>query len=76
MWRIQNGELDYVKPKAIVLHVGTNNFKETPDQIIDGIIELINTIREKQADAYIVLPVNIKNYTMLYLNTCIYFLVA
>lgn len=58
IWRVQNGELDNVKPKAIVLHVGTNNFKESPQQIIDGIIELINCIREKQPEAYIVIPVS------------------
>lgn len=59
LWRVENGELDNVKPKAIVLHVGTNNFKETPEQVIEGILELIKVIREKQPNAYIVLPVSI-----------------
>lgn len=58
LWRIQNGELDNVKPKVVVLHVGTNNYQETPDQIVEGIHELINVIRDKHPEAYIVCPVS------------------
>ncbi|KAG5896895.1 hypothetical protein JTB14_033533 [Gonioctena quinquepunctata] len=56
LWRIQNGELDNVKPRVIVLHVGTNNHSNTPEEIGDGIIELIDIIREKHSDVYIVVP--------------------
>ncbi|GLV46178.1 Platelet-activating factor acetylhydrolase alpha [Carabus blaptoides fortunei] len=56
LWRIQNGELDHVKPKAIVLHVGTNNHSNTPEEICDGILEIIHVMREKHPEAYIVLP--------------------
>ncbi|KAF5274710.1 hypothetical protein FQA39_LY07102 [Lamprigera yunnana] len=56
LWRIKNGELDNVQPKVIVLHVGTNNYTNTPEQIIDGIIEIINIIREKHLNVYIVIP--------------------
>lgn len=38
--------------------VGTNNFNCTAEQIAEGIMELVRVIREKQPDAYIVLPVN------------------
>lgn len=56
LWRIQNGELDTVKPKIIVLHVGTNNHSNTPEEIRDGIIELVEIIKEKHPDVYIVVP--------------------
>ncbi|XP_022901860.1 platelet-activating factor acetylhydrolase IB subunit beta homolog [Onthophagus taurus] len=56
LWRVQNGELDNIKPKVVVLHVGTNNHGNTPEEIIEGIIEIINTIKEKLSNTYIVVP--------------------
>lgn len=56
LWRIKNGELDHVDPKVIVVHVGTNNVENTPEQVCEGILEIIRTIREKHPSAYIVLP--------------------
>ncbi|KAJ3653336.1 hypothetical protein Zmor_012593 [Zophobas morio] len=56
LWRIQNDELDHVKPKVIVLHVGTNNNANTPEEITEGIVEIVNNIREKHHDVYIVVP--------------------
>lgn len=58
LWRLQNGELDNVKPKIVVLLVGTNNVQNTADEVAEGIIEIVKTIRDKLADAYIVLPVS------------------
>lgn len=57
LWRLKNGELDNVKPKIVVLLVGTNNVQNTADEVAEGIIEIVQTIRVKLADAYIVLPV-------------------
>ncbi|KAI5632238.1 GDSL-like lipase/Acylhydrolase family domain-containing protein [Phthorimaea operculella] len=56
LWRIKNGELDHVDAKVIVLHVGTNNVENTAEEICEGILEIIRTIREKHPSAYIVLP--------------------
>jgi platelet-activating factor acetylhydrolase IB subunit beta/gamma len=56
LWRIENGELDNISPKVLVVLVGTNNFNCTAEQIAEGIMELVRVIREKQPDAYIVLP--------------------
>ncbi|XP_063358502.1 platelet-activating factor acetylhydrolase IB subunit beta homolog [Cydia amplana] len=56
LWRIKNGELDHVDPKVIVVHVGTNNIENTPEQVCEGILEIIRSIREKHPSAYIVLP--------------------
>lgn len=67
LWRLKNGELDNVQPKIVVLLVGTNNVKNTADEVAEGIFEIVKTIRDKLADAYIVLPVgfcfvlNLKN---------------
>ncbi|XP_037936407.1 platelet-activating factor acetylhydrolase IB subunit beta homolog [Teleopsis dalmanni] len=56
LWRIENGELDNVKPKIVVLHVGTNNVDNSAAEIADGILEIVNKIRTKLPDVYIVLP--------------------
>lgn len=48
--------------KVIVLHVGTNNITNSPEEIRDGILELLDVIREKHPDVYIVLPVSINKY--------------
>lgn len=57
LWRLKNGELDNVKPKIVVLLVGTNNVHNTADEVAEGILEIVKTIRDKLADSYIVLPV-------------------
>lgn len=46
--------------------VGTNNFHCTAEQIAEGIMQLVQVIREKQPDAYIVLPVNVLFYLVYY----------
>ncbi|KAH1024104.1 platelet-activating factor acetylhydrolase IB subunit beta homolog isoform X1 [Dendroctonus ponderosae] len=56
LWRVQNGELDNVKPKVIVLHVGTNNYNNSAEEIKDGILSIIQAIRDRHPDVYIVLP--------------------
>lgn len=56
LWRVENGELDNVKPKVVVLHVGTNNINNTAEEISEGIYEIIKKIRQKLPETYIVLP--------------------
>lgn len=60
LWRLQNGELDNVRPRIIVLMIGTNNVPlHTAEQIVDGIETIVQTIREKLGSSvYIVLPVS------------------
>jgi lysophospholipase L1-like esterase len=61
LWRIQNGELDGVHPKGIVILAGTNNLGPRPggdakvDDLVAGIRALVATCREKAPDAKIVL---------------------
>ncbi|XP_054278799.1 platelet-activating factor acetylhydrolase IB subunit beta homolog [Macrosteles quadrilineatus] len=54
LWRIKNGALDNIKPKVVIVHVGTNNFGDLPEDISDGIVEIVNVIRERHPDTYIV----------------------
>ncbi|MDB6004550.1 MAG: hypothetical protein JWR15_1537 [Prosthecobacter sp.] len=57
LWRIQNGELDGgIKPKAIVLMIGTNNSgSDSAEGIAKGVTAIVKTIREKQPQAKILL---------------------
>ncbi|XP_050695796.1 platelet-activating factor acetylhydrolase IB subunit alpha2-like [Eriocheir sinensis] len=54
LWRLRNGELESIKPKAVVVLVGTNNHEHTAAEVAGGITEICRTIREKQPQAYIV----------------------
>jgi endo-1,4-beta-xylanase len=60
LWRIQNGELDGVNPKVIVILAGTNNVGKTPDggakvaDIVKGIRALVDTCRQKAPKAKII----------------------
>lgn len=48
LWRITNGELDGIKPKAVVLMIGTNNSgQHTGEQITAGNQKIIELIRAK-----------------------------
>jgi lysophospholipase L1-like esterase len=63
LWRLANGELDGVHPKAIVLMVGTNNVGDSPradddvlvEDVTNGIAAILKTLQEKAPEAKIVL---------------------
>jgi len=56
LWRVENGPLAQVKPKAIVLLIGTNNVsKYTDDEITKGIEKIIQTLHKQSPDTQIVL---------------------
>ena len=57
-WRLVNGELDGIKPKAIVLMIGTNNFglhNDKPEDVVRGVEALVKVLREQLPDAKILL---------------------
>ncbi|KAH8275037.1 hypothetical protein KR026_010955 [Drosophila bipectinata] len=56
LWRIENGVLDNVNPKIVVLHVGTNNIENSAREVAEGVLENVSKIREKLPLAYIILP--------------------
>ncbi|HEY3780714.1 MAG TPA: GDSL-type esterase/lipase family protein [Fimbriimonadaceae bacterium] len=56
LWRIQQGELNGIHPKAIVLMIGTNNLEvNPPGEIKTGIQAVLRDIRARQPKAHIVL---------------------
>ena len=58
LWRLQNGELEDVSPKIIVLSVGQENYGDSPDNIAEGIKAICGFIRSKQPQAFLVLLVS------------------
>lgn len=52
LWRLSNGELDNISPKVVILWVGTNNHGHTPDQICEGIKEIVQVIKNKLPHAH------------------------
>ena len=56
IWRIENGELDGIAPKVVVLMLGTNNTgTNTADEIIAGNRRIIELIQEKLPETKILL---------------------
>ena len=48
LWRIENGELEGIDPKVIVLMIGTNNSgSESGDQIAEGVEMIVSETRAK-----------------------------
>ena len=60
LWRLENGELDGVNPKVIVLLAGTNDVGNRPDDskiepVADGIKAILDVMRQKAPNATIIL---------------------
>lgn len=62
LWRIDHGELDGLNPRAVVIHIGTNNLAGTknhkagtPEQIAKGISVVCKRVREKLPKAKLIL---------------------
>ncbi|QIF04612.1 GDSL-type esterase/lipase family protein [Roseimicrobium sp. ORNL1] len=59
--RIELGELDGLSPKAVVIHIGTNNLagtknarENTPDEIVEGIALIVQRVQEKFPTAKVI----------------------
>lgn len=53
LWRFENGQLDGIKPKAVVLMIGTNNSNKddnTAGEILEGVQAIIKQIRTRLPD--------------------------
>ena len=57
LWRLENGELDGVNPKVIVLLAGTNNVgnREPPAEITSGLEAVVRVMQAKAPGATIIL---------------------
>lgn len=56
LWRIDNGELEYIKPRVIVLMIGTNNSaSQNAQQIADSIRQILALIQHKLPETKVLL---------------------
>jgi lysophospholipase L1-like esterase len=58
LWRITNGELEGIAPKAVVLMIGTNNFGlhgDGPDAVVKGVAAVVKALRAKLPKSRILL---------------------
>jgi lysophospholipase L1-like esterase len=60
LWRLRNGELEGLKPKAFVILAGTNNLATAPadcdaEEIAQGIKAIVETCQRQAPDARIIL---------------------
>ena len=58
LWRLDNGNLKGLKPKAAVVMIGTNNSNgedNTPGQIADGVTAIVRKLRDRLPDTKILL---------------------
>ena len=58
LWRVENGEFEGIKPKAVVLMIGTNNVGNalhTPEMIANGIKNIITAIHQRSPDTKVLL---------------------
>jgi beta-glucosidase len=57
LWRLAHGQAEGLHPKLIVLMIGTNNtgFVSTPQEIADGVKEIIRDYQKRCPDAVILL---------------------
>lgn len=56
LWRIQNGELEGIRPRLAVLMIGTNNLGgNTNEQIADGIKAIVEELHKRTPDTRVLL---------------------
>ena len=58
LWRLENGNLDGLKPDAAVVMIGTNNSNgedNTAEQIIDGVTAIVGKLRATLPDTQVLL---------------------
>jgi beta-glucosidase len=58
LWRLDNGNLDGLKPKAAVVMIGTNNSNgedNTVEQIADGVTAIVRKLLERLPDTKVLL---------------------
>jgi len=56
LWRLDNGNIEGIKPKLAVIMIGTNNSgSNTSEQIADGITAIVKKLRDKLPETKILL---------------------
>ena len=55
LWRLQNGELDGITPKLCMLMIGTNNGKDSAEDVAAGITAIVKEIQKKSPSTKVLL---------------------
>lgn len=56
LWRLENGEVEGIAPKVVVLLIGTSNVHaNTPDEIAEGVAAVVTLLRSKLPAAKVLL---------------------
>jgi lysophospholipase L1-like esterase len=58
LWRLENGEVEGIRPKVAVLLIGTNNFGlegHSPDAVAKGVTAVVQTLKKKLPTTKIIL---------------------
>lgn len=58
LWRLENGEVEGLAPKAVVILIGTNNFGlhgDKPDDVVRGVAAVVQAVRKKLPKAKVLL---------------------
>jgi lysophospholipase L1-like esterase len=56
LWRLDHGEVDGIKPRVVVLMIGTNNIRQnTPDEIYEGVKAIVERLRAKLPESKVLL---------------------
>jgi lysophospholipase L1-like esterase len=55
LWRIENGELDGISPKVVVLMIGTNNSGNSAPNITAGVTAIVKQINQKLPNSKLLL---------------------
>lgn len=56
LWRIENGNLVGMRPKVVVLMIGTNNLNDNPlDEIVEGITKITEEFRSRLPESKLLL---------------------
>ena len=57
LWRLENGEVEGIKPKVAVLMIGTNNLgnKESVEDTIAGVKAVVKSLRDKLPETKVLL---------------------
>lgn len=55
LWRIENGELEGISPKVVVLMIGTNNIGSSVEEIVRGDKKIADEIHARLPDARLLL---------------------
>jgi lysophospholipase L1-like esterase len=61
LWRLAHGEFDGLRPKTVVLNIGTNNLTgtanaraNTPAEVVQGILAIVDTVRSQSPESRII----------------------